>query len=246
QAEPDEIPISIEANRQLFWMVMRDIAAQTKSSPGASGTISSIILSSDENWAKYPAVASGPAVFTADQIHHDQTIHASGENPSSQFYLGFTAYLDPRLRLLRPSGDVSIKEAQDDRGNALAQVQPEVEEDESDDPGHFDAPWQVPLEVFLEYPKQPGKHIARLRGSASFWIQTRSRKWEIPDAQKATAIAESVGGRRHLFNGISPLGEDYRVDLTIQQDKSTPAEWRWYSQIDWGQTLRLYDAQGRA
>jgi hypothetical protein len=45
---------------------------------------------------------------------------------------------------------------------------------------------------------------------------------------------------------VGTLGEDYRVDLTVQRDTLSEAEWAWFTRIDWGQTVRLYDAQGRA
>src|SRR5262249_54639058 len=93
--ETNHPPISVDIERQPFWLALRQICGQLGVAPTTSTITDLILLEPTEDWFKRPAHASGPALFTADQLHHTRTIHASGANRSDVFDFNFSACVDP-------------------------------------------------------------------------------------------------------------------------------------------------------
>lgn len=84
---PDMPRITISAERQPFWDVMRQLCAACKVRPDRSGGGTLTLAADDGSWARRPAVTSGPFLVTAAEMYVTRGVRfgaepaAAPENP---------------------------------------------------------------------------------------------------------------------------------------------------------------------
>jgi len=241
-AEANHPPINIDIDRQPFWIALRQVCTQLGVAPTTTNIPDLIMLEPTDDWFKRPAHVSGPALFTADQLHHTRTIHASGTDRSDLFEFNFSACIDPSLRVMLVSPEVKLIEAKDDRGNSLLPAPADGEGMNAE----AESGWQLSFGTNLMYPKMPGQRIARIRGTIGFSTMGRSEKWEVADFLKSKGVSKTVAGVRCTLNKVVKNGEDYKIDVTMQRDGTSNARWEMFSKLTYGGLIRMYDAAGRS
>lgn len=234
-------PISIDAANQPFWLVMRDACSKAGISlKYATDTAEPrIILTRDkQEWTEFPAVASGPFLVNLIGLRRESTVDARKPKEIQRaFFVKFTIFCEPRVRLLKGPTLAKIEEATDDKGNNLATK-------EYDDQAFaFVTSWVDNLQGKLEYPAEPGTRIDKLRGSAKFTAQTKSETIEIPDPLNAKGASKNVGGRKVTIVNVKRGAEEYEATVTFARDQLSPEEWA--KALFPGNSLRLLDSDGK-
>jgi hypothetical protein len=234
-------PISVSAEKQPFWLVMKDACAKAGISlKYATDTPRPQILLSRDNqdWTTYPTVATGPFLVSLIGLHRSTTVDMrKPADLQRNFYAKFTVFCEPRFRLLRGSLSAKIDEAVDDKGNSL------VPKDAPEQPLNFVTSWVYNMEGKLEYPKTPGTKIAKLRASAKFVAQTASETIEYADPLTSKNVTKTVGGRKIIVKEVRRAAEEYEATVTFVRGDTPQAEWE--QTVFPGNALRLVDGDNK-
>lgn len=234
-------PISVEAVNQPFWLVMRDACAKAGISlKYATDTADPrIILTRDkQEWTEFPAISSGPFLVNLIGLRRESTVDArKPKDIQRAFFVKFTIFCEPRVRLLKGPSLAKIEEATDDKGNNLA---PKEYDDQA---FAFITSWVDNLQGKLEYPAEPGTRITKLRASAKFTAQTRLETIEVADPLGAKGVSKSVGGRKVTIVNVKRNPEEYEATVTFARDQLSPEEWA--KALFPGNALRLVDNEGK-
>jgi hypothetical protein len=244
-------PITVEASEQPFWVVMKDACAKAGVSlKYATDTAEpkAILARDNQDWTKYPTVASGPFLVSLIGLHRASTVdmRKPGEVQRT-FYAKFTIFCEPRFRLLRGPLNAKAEEAKDDKGNSLLPVDEKgvpVVTDTS--PTNFVTSWVYNLEAKLEYPKDAaaaGTKIPVLRCAARFVAQAKSETIEYADPLTNKPVTKSVAGRKIVIKDVRRGAEEYEATVTFVRDQVPPAQWE--NTVFPGNSLRLIDGDGK-
>ena len=112
--------VSIDVDRQPFWKVMHQLAAQTGMAPvSMSLRQREVHLNYNPNWGKAPSSYDGCALFVANSITFSQYVSyiLQGQARSS-VSLDINAYIDPSIDVLQVMG-LRLAEALDENGVSL-------------------------------------------------------------------------------------------------------------------------------
>jgi hypothetical protein len=216
-------PISVDADNQPFWVVMKDACAKSGISlKYATDTPRPQILLSRDNqdWTTYPTVATGPFLVSLIGLHRATTVDMrKPADLQRTFHAKFTVFCEPRFRLLRGSLGAKVDEAVDDKGNSLAP------KNAPEEPLNFVTSWVYNLEAKLDYPKAPGTKITKLRASARFVAQTASETIEFSDPLTSKNVTKTVAGRKIVIKEVRRATDEYEATVTFFRGETPQAEW---------------------
>ena len=233
--------ISIDVTDQPFWLAMKDACGKAGISlKYATDTAEpKIILTRDnQDWVSYPTVASGPFLVSLIGLHRANTVDMrKPDEPQKTFFAKFTVFCEPRFRLLRGPLNAKVEEATDDKGNSL------IPKDAPEAPMNFVTSWVYNLEGKLNYPKDAGVKIARLRASARFIVQTQSETIEYADPLTTKNVTKIVAGRKIVIKEVIRGPEEYQATVTFIRGEVPPDQWE--QTVFPGNSLRLIDGEGK-
>ena len=151
-------------------------------------------------------VYSGAFLIVANTLTRNQTVQLTNDGAGKtddNFGLQLTAFAEPKLRVLRAGNMVKLEEATDDKGNSLVPGPNAAPRDY----GYYSGAGAWHLFANLQYPKDPGTRITRLRASATFTVQTRSQKVEVNNLPSVKEHVQMAGGTRVTIHEFKKVGD---------------------------------------
>jgi hypothetical protein len=193
------------------------------------------------SWLDAPMLDLGPLLLVADSA--TRTSRADVENGggvTQDLRLGFTLIRDPRLRLFGLADEIALDQARDDAGRSLlpdgggnappgAAAAPPGAAAAPRGPTvahpRTDAMLRFPLAASLQYPKNPTRTLALLRGRINATVVAASQPVEI--VNKKGAVAGNLEAKSVHFT-VGPLedeGDGCRLSITITRPFGGAETW---------------------
>ncbi len=221
--------VSLNVDHRPFWEVMSLVCRQAEVEPacitrqGREMGMGLVRANGAKEWDDRPVVLAGPLLIRADTISRTSSISLrDGGDSANEFSLTLTAFAEPKLKVLDYSGTIHLDEVVDEKGNSLVPPEdngvPANLETFGNSRGGFPSQWA--LGATLAYPKNAGKTITRLKGSASFEVQIRAARLELP-IHSAKNVSVRLDGVRLLVKSV----DGARADLSVFRDGRGDAEW---------------------
>ncbi len=235
--------VTIDADREPFWLVMKQFCQQTGLAPYAYGANTGrkiTLMPGGSNWARLPGKMQGCFYVMPASASRSHTIdYSAPENVSGNFSLQFTVMVDPKLQVARYSSTLRLDEATDEKGNSLIGAAMAG--------GSYSSgsPFQCGLSAQLQYKPGTGKRLAVLKGSASFSVMEKLDTWELGDILKASDVVHLLPSGKYTLKQVTRVGAAYTGKVSI----NAPAEGNQPPMSDGGslhQNLRLVDAAGKS
>lgn len=238
--------VTIDAEKQPFWLVVRDFCRQAGLAPErVGGGRNRITLMQRGNaWGNQPYSNRGCFFIVAQGAQRSHTIdYNNPANRQTSFNINFVCFVDPKVRVTRASRMVKVTEAVDDKGNSLVLDQGRGAESYVSPWG---GSWYWDLTVPLAYRADMGSKLVHLRGSTQFSIMTKSETWEVPNILGAKAVEKKLPGYRYIVHQLSKVGPtnyDLKVSIEFPREKQNELGMMDFGSIQ--QQIRLMDDQGR-
>lgn len=235
--EPDLAKISIDVDRQPFWKVITQLSEKTgldlqQYNEGVRLMRGGFRMNSPFT------VLQGPFLVVATQISRTQVEMLAGGGSSNDFALQLVAYSEPKLKVLNSDAGVHLIEAVDDHGNSLIPT-------DNAQRGYYGGggnTWN--LFAQLKYPeKNPGAHVTRLKGSASFQVQTKSQVLEIPAVKSLRESSRMMGDMPVMFHDLKKAGTNWELRLSANPQAMGGDRWNQFNQNV--QSIKLVDDAGQ-
>lgn len=236
--------VSIDVERQPFWTVLRTLSKETGVDVGSVNGEPRWVAS-DGQTAAARAVVTGPFLVMASQIHRSQSVDLTQPQVQLEddFGIHFGVMAEPKLRVLSALTVAKLDEVVDDAGNSLLpDKQQEFDEEELFNPniGHESV---YPMTAWLKYPaKNPGRVIARLRGTARFTVQVESEKLDLP-VKKVRGTVRSYQSVPLTFGELQKANDVWQLKVHSSVNEEHPA---WEElQNSLMQQLKVVDSRGQ-
>jgi hypothetical protein len=209
--------VTLHADNQPLWAVLRDFCQQAKARPQEMGNRgSTITIATDDNgsFSQLPAYV-GPAhmvVLTSIsrsntvRFEQDRTIH---EDRGASI----DVWIDPRVNILKASHGVWVETAVDEHGTSL--VVPHEKAWDEFYMGGF-TPWHLNLSFPLKYDWTQSKTLKQLTGHARIIVPSKTETIEFADVLSAKGTEKTAGGVRMVIKDVQerPPGQlDFRATV---------------------------------
>ncbi|HZN69309.1 MAG TPA: hypothetical protein VFB66_28805 [Tepidisphaeraceae bacterium] len=241
--------VTIDADRQPFWAVTRQVCAQSGVRPQRSGGATLTLVADDVGWAKRPYVISGLFLVTASEAHRSHVRrfglreNDAGNVPAAegQLQVRIEALFEPKVRSMSWSVP-AVEEAVDDTGRSL--VPKAAEARRALYSGGRTGEFETSL-VLDAPPPGAATRLARLKATATFQVVTRVDTLQVDNVMAAKGVTRVVGPAKVVVRELRKVGDDaYELELT-----SAPAgevgQWRAMQSVYYRRAPRLFDSQGR-
>jgi hypothetical protein len=205
--------VSIDVTKQPFWEVIKQLEPTTGLSMQLPNLGSRMIALAPQPAAPVPCVINGPVLVEPQGIQFNYNVR---HERASRFWLKLNCLYEPKLNVVGQNCSVHVIEAVDDHGNSLLCPG-------SDPPGPALA--FLPFTASLKYPpKNPGKRIARFRGSIRFTVaSSQTAHFEIDDILHAKPQTIAVGQVNVHFQGCTRRGALYTVHFSFDPNETHTA-----------------------
>ena len=216
--------LSIELERQPFWAAAQALTAEA--GVGLQAWDGGLRLVQGPGQLTGPSVVHGPFLVVATHVTRSQTIMLGNPDAppparpaivrgrNNEFGVHLLIVPEPKLSVVRAASAVRLVAALDDRGNNLAP--PRGAGGHTSANGHGGV-WNVYAR--LNYPDaDAGTRIARLAGSATFAVQTRSEQIEIADPLNVNDAFRVLAGSRVTFHRMARRGDRYELTASLSPD----------------------------
>jgi hypothetical protein len=239
--------VSIDAERQPFWVVMNELCAKAGLQPQVSvGAEREIVLAvrdpSLEPWGQgkvRPVVAGGFMVMINTVSTRKYLDLNAPKNVSRSCQMQVVVYPEPKLRVLQLASPTRVVEAVDERGNALAPPAAGTEYMQTI------TTWPCSLYIGLQPPLDAGRRIARLRGTGRFVLQAKSEVAEIADVVNAKEVTRTVGGKQFTLKEVKRNEDRYVVSISLMRAGFSANDWAYAGTYNTSNAFKLVDARGR-
>ncbi|MGE5611965.1 MAG: HEAT repeat domain-containing protein [Bacillota bacterium] len=240
--------VSINAERQPFWLVMRELCEQASLTPnrtvGAEYAIT-LVRHDRSTWARKPFVMHEGFLITAEEANRSHNIDYAAQDIANSFSIQFRILADPKLRVIQRPRQIKLEEVLDEKGNSLALPSPNNWGPNVPEP--WSAGWLCDVSATLKYQPDIGRRIASFKGSASFVTMSKSDTWQIPDVLNAKDVQHAMPlGKYTLHEVRQTQGGQYRATILIDLTAGpVPPQNPLVSLGTLQQCIRLVDANGR-
>jgi hypothetical protein len=231
--------ISLDADHQPFWRVLRNLCSQARLEVGAidaSGTI--LLRGGDDDWGHRPAAIEGPYMLLARRIELTRSLDlANPHNVNNTYTLVLLAYAEPKLRPIYWTL-TGVDQSITDTGRAL-----ELPSD-GFEPGDLNADSETHIQ--FTGPADVGTKLTKLRLGARFILSDKTQHIELPNILKVKNETLTSGGWRIAIKGVTKNDDDrYSAALTVYRDNHTPDEWNERTGLLDRAQPRLLDSAGK-
>ena len=270
---PDLPPVTIDAERQPFWDVMRKLCAACKVRPERSGGGTLALAADDGAWGRRPAFTSGPFLVTAAELYVTRGVRFGGEAPAGgkpggppapvppgaarqlggfggndppgdHAQLQLEALFEPKLHGMAWSVG-NVVEATDDAGRSLVLARGAEPRRRSVYGGSRAGEWEGILWLDVPDRPRPDARLARVKFLSSFSVQTGVERIEVPDVMNAKDVERVVGPARIVVRGLKKAG-DRQYELGVASyPRGDVQPWRAAQAGQFRRGPRLLDADGR-
>jgi hypothetical protein len=181
----------------------------------------------------------GAFLIVANQIAYTRTrVLGAGNREQTRFGINLSVYPEPKITVLSGGANVHLDEVVDDQGNSLV---PKARA-----PGFmtYSGFGGFNLYAALQYPaKNPGKRIARFKGSTTFVVQTKMHDFQIENLADLHELSTNVNGMTVTFHELKINNDQCELHVGVPQSSMSNPQWaNLTNQIQ--TRLRLLDAQG--
>ncbi|QOV87739.1 hypothetical protein [Humisphaera borealis] len=217
--------VTLDVERQPYWVVMRQLARDTGVEVGSINGEPRLIASEGQSSASRFAI-SGPFMVIATQIHRSQSIDLLQADAATEedFNIQFSVLAEPKLKVLSATTIAKLDQVVDDHGNSLLpDKQIDLAGDEDFISPNFGAESSYSLSAWLKYPtKNPGRKIAKLRGSATFTVQVESEKLDVP-LKSLRGTTRTFKGLPMTFGELQKVGDNWQLKISMAGNDQHPA-----------------------
>lgn len=237
--------LTLDVDREPFWKVMPEVCQKLAADFRLSG--GKIVLTRNVGGPARPdgvSVVAGPFLVVATGINYTRSKSFAGHGEQSRFGMNISVLPEPKLNVLRAAGTVEVEQATDDRGNSLlpkAESSPRFWGGLGGGGGY--GGWTLYLP--LQYPRNIGTRIAKLKGSTRFIVQLESEKLEIADVASLKPTTRLVHHVRATFQEMKQVGEAWQLRVHVDRPPFGDPDWQQF--IEGAQTrMKVLDADGNA
>lgn len=254
---PANRTVTIDADRQPFWVVMADACTQLglcpmRDMPGRN-RIRLFPTAAGRNWmTAAPHQIVGPFWVSAVGLSRSKSITLVGDRPTTddQFWARFVVFAEPKLVVTQMSG-FNLVEATDDAGNNLLPPPSAAPAAAAAFGGvlslrsaRYDP---RTAEARLAYPPEnPGKRIALLRGEVAVTLGQDVHRLEAENLLATVAtITRPLPGCVVRLGLSKPAGLAANYSATLQVTRDGMADAQWYAMVNRFNDIVIEDADGR-
>ena len=236
--------ITLDVEHQPFWTVAPQICRKlgVDFRPVPNGMR---IMRSGGMQADGVVKVEGAFLVTANQLSYSRTRSLiAGGGEQTQFGMSFTIYPEPKLVILRSSGEIQVDRAVDDHGNSLVLASDQRQRFFT----QFGGSGGLNMYAALKYPKaNPGTRIEKLRGSTRFVLQTESQTIEFRDNLAGLSHStRTISGMKVTFEEMKKNGDNWWL-LRLRVDQPNFAGPEWQELVQGAQSmLQIFDSEGNA
>lgn len=258
----DDAPrVTIDADRQPFWDVMRRLCASCGVRPERSGGGKLALSADDGSWGRRPHVTSGPFLVTASELLVTRTVRfgadakapdpkaaanavAPADGVRDHAQLQVEALFEPKLYAMSWSvGDVV--EAADDAGHSLVLPRGAEPRRRAVYGGTRAGEWESTVWLGVPPRDRPGARLARVKFLSSFSVQTGVETLEVPNILTAKDVERVAGPARVVVKGVTRVGSDQYELAVASYPAGDVQAWRAVQAGQFRRGPRLLDANGR-
>jgi hypothetical protein len=238
--------ISVDADNKSFWQVMQQISEASKLSPFAMGAESVITMQFNQSpgglFGKRPTSIGPSATITANSLERQHTVNLDSETvePTRRCGVNLTAYVDPRLRMIKYHSQPTVETATDENGTILTGAAGNSAQMQA-----TQSKWQLPnLFLPLDYDPAVSKKLAVLKGSVHVSVASEIEKLEITDLPAASGMQKDVAGRTITIEEVKDENNSVSVELKITRGDVPKEQFRELTN-DIFQAVDLRSADGK-
>lgn len=238
--------VSIDVDRQPFWVVMKQVCQQVGVSPNGGGPNRDMVIV-DKNatavpWERAPYVVNGPFMVIASRINIYRQVDLNQPNAVSRnYHVALMVCPEPKLRVLQGSYTARLEKAVDERGVTLAGPSPVP--GPGGDGLQQASNWLWNLSLSLMPAGPTGDQIATLKGTARYIVQTRSESAEITNILSAKNVSKTIGGKRFTLKEVRANADSYIAQIILHRAGWGQTEWM---SLQAYSTFHMLDERGRA
>jgi len=225
-----ERKITLDVDRQPFWLVMNEIFKQTGVGTQAMNTGEMLVLAPGNVNGQLPWIMADRFLVTAD------TRYRSG---TDSIMVNLSLWADPKVRVLAGSYYLELQEAVDENGKSIAGAQP------TSGVTRTGSRWQHRMICRLTVKEGESRRIARLRGLARLRIMSKWERWQVGDVLKIANVSRDFPDARCTINRVQANGQNYQVLITIQGKAVQPGLAN-LQPFNPRESIELQDASGQA
>jgi hypothetical protein len=237
---PPEPTVTIDADNQPFWLVVRHITAQTKWTAHASRNV--IIMVKETAPADAPMSLADGFLFTAEKAVREQNIDIDHPPAVRRLEVFLSVHVPPCAHLLGIQALAHVDDARDEAGHSLVPVVQSATAfaGSAFQPDSLMVPVRVPLEFGAA---TPGRRLSHLRGTITCTVQGPDELWVIEDPLKSPTVSRELLGERLTFMGMSR--QDGGCTYTLRTTANGPNGPLLARLVNEDARWRLIDAAGR-
>ncbi|MFI5381518.1 MAG: hypothetical protein ACHRHE_19650 [Tepidisphaerales bacterium] len=236
-------PADVDIEAQPYWVALPELCKTYDVQVQNAGDRDVSVVDKTSQYrlfGKAPRVVHGPFMVIAQSVSRSQWAELNfNQNVSKHCAVQLIVLAEPKLRVLQGAYVAHIDEAVDENGNSLLMPAAQQIEGVQRLTG---CAWN--LQATLKPADPLGDRIARLSGTARYWIQTRSEKTEIANLAEAKDRSQQVGGRAFVVKELKKQGEMWQIKLSFSRFAWGGADMGSLQDPN-GSTIRLLDADGR-
>jgi hypothetical protein len=230
--------ISVDADRQPFWLFMRDLCRQ--SGYGIQDMDGQLRLSQGGSEAlDGPLVVSGPFAVTAiGASQHDYIGYSRRRNDTHTLQVQCSVLVEPKIRLAGRTGDSQLEEATDDLGQSLVPPQRGPFHVYGSGSGQH----VLNMMISLAKPPRPSSRLVRLRGSIQIDVVARSDTVEIDNILSAANRTVALGNWTLRVKEVKPGDGSCSLEYVVSSEVADMR--RGFPDFN-HESIALLDADGR-
>jgi hypothetical protein len=219
------VSINVDADQESFWTVLDKICTAAKLCPQQMGQQQPICLqqSGDRTpFGKRPQFVGPRATITADSLQRNHSIGLDSDNPQVSKSCGvqLSAFVDPRVRVIKYRGNASLEKCEDESGQYVAA---DVHGDNWQDAYN---PWQFAVNVPLDYDAQVSHKLSILKGSVHVMAAAEIEKIEFEDLSAAQGTEKEAAGIKVTCNEVKETDNSIEVKITILREDMPKEKFR--------------------
>jgi hypothetical protein len=264
----DDLPrVTLDAERQPFWIVMRQLCGTCRVRPERSGEKKLALAADDGSWARRPFVTSGPFLVTANELYVTRGIRFGAEPPAEakppkappappgmagrdegvadHAQLQVEAWFEPKLHGMSWSVG-NVVEATDDAGRSMLLPRgAEPRRRATYGGSRYYGEWESVVWLAVPPNDRPHSKLTRLKFLSSFSVQTGVERIEVPNVLTAKDVEHVAGPARLVVKGVTRLGND-QYELSVgSYPVSDVQAWRGVQAGQFRRGPRLLSDDGR-
>jgi hypothetical protein len=239
-------PVTLDVERQPFWLVLKEICRQTKVGPTANADASDseiLAVQVGSNFAELPAVTSGCIHIAAVGASRSHSMtYGQQQNATTNFSLQLAVFVDPKLRVMSGSEEFHIAQIVDENGNTIAAEKRMTMRLSSG------VLYRRNLQIPLRYDRKIGRKIACLSGTIELMAETKTQRWEMVDPLKIKDAVKSVPTGKITIRQFAKIAEG-RYEMRVNGERepnSVGSLWTINDNAAVRRSLQILDANGHS